>query len=331
MATYGAKTPVYGMGQGGYLRPASSLALSAAARSTAAGLGRAATPQDPFGLAARNAKQTTGFAEPAVALQPSGSSSAPPAAPPPVAPPPPAAPPPSAAAVNLYDVNTDPALQQVKALTGLNDQQAQAQALKDRQQQVLAYGDPTLAAAILGASDPTVAAAAQNPTSTLAQLGQQRTRNLKTLTDQMNANNLLYSGYRGVQENQLGQDYQNQLAQAAGTVNSNLSQIGSNLAAALAQNAQQRASATQTATQNAIQSALAAGYSFGGFDANGNPILTPPASTGTTPGGGETGAGSGTAGSTPPENASVALPSVAQALANPLYQQSKLRYLNAIV
>ena len=77
------------------------------------------------------------------------------AAPPPVAP-------------NVYDITTDPALQAITALTGRSDQDAQAAALKQETGQVLGYGDPTLAASVLGANDPNVQAAAQNPTSTLA-------------------------------------------------------------------------------------------------------------------------------------------------------------------
>jgi hypothetical protein len=45
-----------------------------------------------------------------------------------------------------------------------------------------------------------------NPTSALAQLAQLRTRNLGDLTENLNKNNLFYSGYRVTQEQQAAQD-----------------------------------------------------------------------------------------------------------------------------
>lgn len=145
-----------------------------------------------------------------------------------------------------YDINTDPALQTVNALTGMNDEQARAQALQQKQQQLLSYGDPSLVQGLLG--DATLAqAAGANPTSTLAGLSQQRDRNTHDLTENLNKQNLGYSGYRVTQETQAGQDYQNALAQAAAGVNSNLGGIDSALAQALGQNQAQRIAAMQDA------------------------------------------------------------------------------------
>lgn len=167
------------------------------------------------------------------------------------------------AAPNAYDLNTDPALQQIQALAGMNDQQAQSQALKERQNLLLQYGDPDVAAAVLGANDPTVQAARQNPTSTRSQLSQSRDRNLKVLEDGLNKANLSYSGYRVTQEQQAGQDYQNALAQAAAGLNSNLDTVSGNLASALAGNQQLRAQGIQSAADRASQLAMQLGVDPG--------------------------------------------------------------------
>jgi len=151
----------------------------------------------------------------------------------------PAAPTPTAAAVNHYDLNADPALQQIQSLAGTSNDQARSGALKQRQNLLLAYGDKGVAESVLGTSDPIAAAAGNNPTGTVQQLGQSRDRNLKSLDEQLNQQNLGYSGYRVTQEQAAGQDYQNALASAAAGLNSNLDTVGSNLAAALAGNNQQ--------------------------------------------------------------------------------------------
>jgi hypothetical protein len=240
-AQYGYVTPKVGS-----YKPATvarprvpAISLAAAGRTSA---------QDPFGLsmygdalapsAAPHSTQTGGLVAPKVVA---------PAAPATVAPPGSVAgtsgnTPTVPAGPQPYDINTDPALQQVQAMTGMNDQQAQAAALKQKQDQLLAYGDPTLVSSVLG--DPTIAqAAAANPTSTVAQLNMQRDRNLKTLTEGLNQSNLLYSGYRVNQETQAGQDYQNALAQAAAGVNTNLGGIDAQLAATLGTNQQQNVQA----------------------------------------------------------------------------------------
>lgn len=179
--------------------------------------------------------------------------------------------PPTAAAVNSYDLNTDPALQTIQALAGLSDEQAQSGALQQRENLLLAYGDPSVASSVLGPNDPIAQAAGQNPTGTVQQLGQQKDRNLKTLDDQLNAANLGYSGYRVTQETQAGQDYQNALAQAAGQLNQNLGSVDSNLASVLSQNNAQRVSGINDAadreaayaSQNGVDPGALAGAAGG--------------------------------------------------------------------
>lgn len=196
---------------------------------------------------------------------------------------------PSAAAVNNYDLNTDPALQSIESLVGRSNSDAQSSALKQRQDLLLAYGDPNVAAAQLGADDPIALAAGQNPTSTVKQLGQSRDRNLKTLDDQLGAANLGFSGYRVTQEQQAGEDYQNALAQAAAGLNSNLDTVGSNLAAALAGNNQQVVAGINSAADRASQQAIATGTDPGA-------IADPNALAGAAAGGPPAGGGAPAAG-----------------------------------
>lgn len=176
-----------------------------------------------------------------------------------------------------FDLQTDPALQQVNALAGLSDQQATAQALKERQQQLLAYGDPTLAAAVLGQSDPTVQAAGQNQESQLAMLGRQRDQNLRDFETQLDPS-LTFSGYKVGQEQKLGQAYQDALAQAAAGVEGNLDTISGDLNSALAQNNVDRINALAQAYQN--QQALIAAGLGGGTTTTPTTPTTP---TGTAP------------------------------------------------
>lgn len=181
----------------------------------------------------------------------------------------PSAPPTSAA----FDINTLPSVQATNALTGQSDEQANASALQQKQQLALQYGSADFARA-LGLDDSYATAAAGNPTSTLASLGQQRDRNETSLTEGLNQDNLLYSGYRVTQEQQAAQDYQSALAQAAAAVNGSQSTISNNLDSALGANQQARIQGKTDATNTAIQDALASGETFSGYDANGNPIFT---------------------------------------------------------
>lgn len=265
---YGYVSPTYG-----YMKPPKqpALTLAASGRTTNPFGGRTST-SDPFGLGLNTGSASAAFQGTTV-LGPAKTGQAgsvnvpkPPAAPayPPTAPVPSQTQTPSAAVVNQYDINTDPALQQIQALTGLSDEQAKAQATQQIRDQLLAFGDPTLAGKTeLGGDSLLAQAAAQNPTSTRAQLTQQRDRNVKSLDDALNANNLTYSGYRVSQEQQAAQDFQNALAQAAAGVNSNIGQIQGGLNQALSANEQQRAQALFQAELLAAQLAQQFGYDPG--------------------------------------------------------------------
>lgn len=250
-----------GAGGAGYLRP------PVAPRRTSLALAATGTQNDPFGF--QVAKNTTGFREPSVApvhpaTAPRAASPAAAAPRPPTAAyspivPPPAGPP----TPGSYDITTDPSLQKVTALTGMGDEQAQAAALKQRQDLLLGYGNADLIRSTLG-DENLAAAAGGSPTSTLAQLGQQRDRNTKALTEGLNADNLLYSGYRVTAEQQAAQDYQSQLAKAAADVSGGLDTISGNLAGALGQNQQSRIAAEQAARDRAVQSAITTGSGAAG-------------------------------------------------------------------
>jgi hypothetical protein len=157
-----------------------------------------------------------------------------------------------------FDLQTDPALQLTNAFTGLSDQQANAQALQQRQQTLLQYGDPTLAAAVLGANDPTVMAAGQNQESDLSMLGRQRDQSLRSFETQLDPS-LAFSGYRVGQEQQLGQAFQDALAKAAAGEQGNLGSITGNLNSALNQNAMSRANALEQAYQDELRIILNGG------------------------------------------------------------------------
>lgn len=281
MAGYGYQAPSYG-----YYKPPAAPRVQT--RSLAAAASGRVSPSDPFGLDAGNGNvispphATPPAAAPAgnpqaawrlanptqaggAAVSPSGHAVS------------------TAPTPGAYDINTDPALQQVTALTGMNDEQARAQAMKQKRDELLAYGDPNLAQSLLG--DSTLAqAAGQNPTSTLAGLGQQRDRNTHNLTEGLNQANLLYGGYRITQEQQAAQDFQNALAQAAGGVNSSLGGIDSNLAQTLGQNQSQRTQAMLDAYGRHSQDVGAGGgtdapppgtdpAAAGGYDPGIDPIV----------------------------------------------------------
>jgi hypothetical protein len=128
MAGYGYTKPSYGYynptGRGDFPGASTQLATAAAKKPSA---------YDPFGLSGpQNAGAAPGSAPPISYGNPKPAQ---PAA---------AAPQQTGAAVNpqgqgvntaptapaAYDINTDPALQQIQALTGMNDEQARAQAKK---------------------------------------------------------------------------------------------------------------------------------------------------------------------------------------------------------
>lgn len=259
---------------GGYYQPPKIKPISTSPLAAAASGGNSA---NPFGLSGANSMRDaqTGYATAPIAAA-AAAPKAPsvqtmPATTPTVAPQPAAAPP----TPGTYDINTDPTLQSITALTGLSDQDANAAALKQRVQQVIAYGDPTLAAAVLGSSDPNVQAASANPNSTVAQINTQYGQNLHNLDEQLNQDNLGYSGYRITQDQQAATDKASQLANAANSVEGNLDTIDSNLSSTLDANQAQRiAAANDAANRLAAAASTAAPTSTTSTDPNAAAPIT---------------------------------------------------------
>lgn len=162
----------------------------------------------------------------------------------------------AAAAAGQYDLSADPVLQQVQAAVTLGDQQANTQALKARAQLLLQYGDPTLAATILGANDPMVKAAGANPESTLSLLKRGYSQGLANFDNTLDPS-LIFSGARIHGEGLLGQDYQDRLAQAAASVQAGLSGINDNLSSALMSDRDRLNAALADAYNRELQNALA--------------------------------------------------------------------------
>lgn len=145
----------------------------------------------------------------------------------------PTAPPPNL--IGGYDLSTDPVLQQVQAQITNANQAAQSGALNQEQQALLAYGDPALAASVLGSTDPTVQAARQNQESTLAQLARGHTQGLTTFENTLDPS-LVYSGARIKQTGLIDQAYQDELSRAATGIQGTLSGIQGGLQSTLGQN-----------------------------------------------------------------------------------------------
>lgn len=251
MTSYGFKAPVYGMSQGGYLRPRSSLATQIGSPL----LGGGTSAANPFGLASIKSGSQAKPAPVGLAPATTGSNSAAtPAAglqvPPAAAPA--AAQTTTAPAAASYDFTADPALQQVVAYAGKTDAEAQAQALRDKTQLVEQYGDPNLAAALgLGADVANVAK--NNPASLLGRAKTSHDQSLNQLEDQLNKDNLFYSGYRTKQLSQDAQNYQNGLADLSSQVQGKLSGIDSALAQALGTDEYNVLQAEQAARDRQLQ------------------------------------------------------------------------------
>ncbi len=148
------------------------------------------------------------------------------------------------AAPVTFDPMTDPALQQVYAYSGQQDQQAQAAALRDKTQLLEQYGDPNLARK-LGLGDTVAQAAEQNPNSLLARLKKSYEDTVRQQESGYNRNNLFYSGARvkGLQD--LANQYSGSQADLASQVRQQLGGIGDALAQALAGGQYQRLNALQ--------------------------------------------------------------------------------------
>lgn len=112
-----------------------------------------------------------------------------------------------------FNPDEDPIVQMVKAAGQRSVQQAEGSELAGRKQTLIDYGyDPALSS--LYPDQPTSDAAQQNPFSFLANLGHGYDVAGHNLDEQLNKQNLFYSGYRGTQLGELARSEGQQ--QAAG-------------------------------------------------------------------------------------------------------------------
>lgn len=221
---------------------------------------------------------------------------------------------------SVYDLSTDPALQQVYAYAGRADADARAAATADKTRLVEQAGLADLARS-LGLGDTVADVAASNPFSSAANLKHSYETGAESLSTQKQQNtgdflnaldpSLFYSGYKRRQLGRLAdafqkaqaentRGYQQGLSDLAAAVQNQSAGIGSALAQALAGNEQQRLAAEQDARDRAVQNAINTG--------------TEPADTGpaTNISGGQTS-------------------SVAQALATDQARRNKLRQLQSAI
>lgn len=166
----------------------------------------------------------------------------------------------------------DPILAQLKALAQQGNASAQAQYDDARHQALIAYGyDPALAS--LYGDAGTQAAAQGNQFSTLAQLLQGHKNTVHSLDENLNKQNLFYSGYRGDQLGKENQAYQGQQYAAAQALQGGLTGLSGALLGAQQENAARIAQAQQDAYTRALQFQL----QYGGAPAAVKPAAKPAA------------------------------------------------------
>lgn len=163
--------------------------------------------------------------------------------------------PPPAPAAAATDWTSDPIYQLVVGQSELAIANAKAAALAAQTQDLIAYGDSSLALAVTG--DPNVAAAAAaNKASTLAQLVAQNAKTVRDTNESENQANLWYSSDRGYQLGLDQQTYLNNSANALSGVQQQLGTISQNLLAqeqnAYAAEAQAANEAYNRAVQNPV-------------------------------------------------------------------------------
>jgi hypothetical protein len=96
------------------------------------------------------------------------------------------------------DFSNDPILMRVRALNEQMIAAAKAQELLQRKQALIDFGDPALAAKLLGAGDSATAlAAGENPFSATRQLRDTHDQNVLGIDEGRNKQNLFYSSTRG--------------------------------------------------------------------------------------------------------------------------------------
>lgn len=181
----------------------------------------------------------------------------------------------SAAPMAIFDYTTDPILQQIQQLAIQSRADAETNALAAKKQLAIQYGDTALADQI--GDTNTRQAAEQNPYSVYGTLSKNQGRDTAGLDENLNKNNLYYSGARIVQQHDLADQYGQQRALAAGAEQTALGGIEQNRLSAYLAAHQNELQAHSDAYNRALQWALtnqpSTGPGVAGVD-YGNPLGT---------------------------------------------------------
>lgn len=172
-----------------------------------------------------------------------------------------------------YDVNADPVLAQIRALTGRQRGDLQAGATNARTQLGIQYGDENLARQYGG--DSYAQAAHDNPFSVAAELARSYKQGGQQIDESLNQDNLFYSGTRAKALGEHAFDYQRQTAQAEAEKQQRLSQIAAELAGQFSGLDQQDITGLTEANARALEQSLKYGINPGA-GAPTEPVAPPP-------------------------------------------------------
>lgn len=185
-----------------------------------------------------------------------------------------------AAAGGATGFDTDPILQQIRALGQRSVAGAEAAEIAGRKQTLIGFGyDPTLAA--LYPDQSTAEAARQNPFSIVAELGRQHTERGRDLNENLNQRNLFYSGHRA---KALGDEQHQYLGEQVGAqqnLQAHLGELSTAVLAAKQAQAEREVEAQQAAYERAIEQGL---FATSGVDDATAAAATAPAAAAATPG-----------------------------------------------
>lgn len=155
------------------------------------------------------------------------------------------------------DYSNDPILARVRALSQQNVQAAEADALAQKEQLAIGYGDPEFAKS-MGLGETYAGAASANPFGTVQELA--RTYKRRDVFDinrpLSDTRNLFYSSERGRQLALSGEQNLRDKATASRAVQDRLASIQQAVVQAKLQAQAQQLAAEQQAYQNAVQNAL---------------------------------------------------------------------------
>jgi len=181
------------------------------------------------------------------------------------------------------DYSSDPILQRVRALADSQMQQAQAQALAAEKTNLIRYGDPDLAAKVLGKdAGDTVDAARNNSFGTVPELNRWNARQLTNIDETRNQQNLFYSTTRQRDRALQQEDLVRQKTNTAAQLQDVLTGIANQLTQAKQQAAMMIMQAEEAAYSRALSAAMAQAqmaayasmYGGGGYGGGGGDVPT---------------------------------------------------------